>query len=58
VVVVAGLAVVPFVIGVGAYALYLVAAHGVNPFAGILLAAIAATVVCRRRSPPTGPGTW
>ena len=54
----AGLAVVPFVIGVGAYALYLVAAHGVNPFSGILLAAIAATVVCRRRSPPTGPGTW
>jgi branched-chain amino acid transport system permease protein len=32
-------------IGVGAYALYLVAAHGVNPFAGILLAAIAGAVV-------------
>jgi branched-chain amino acid transport system permease protein len=32
-------------IGVGAYALYLVAVHGVNPFAGILLAAIAAAVV-------------
>jgi len=32
-------------IGVGAYALYLVAAHGVNPFAGVLLAAIGAAVV-------------
>jgi branched-chain amino acid transport system permease protein len=32
-------------IGVGAYALYLVALHGVNPFAGIILAAIAAAVV-------------
>ena len=27
-------------LGLGAYALYLVAVHGVNPFAGILLAAI------------------
>jgi len=32
-------------IGVGAYALYLVAAHGIDPFAGILLAAAAAAVV-------------
>jgi branched-chain amino acid transport system permease protein len=32
-------------IGVGAYALYLVAAGGINPFAGVLLAAIAATLV-------------
>jgi branched-chain amino acid transport system permease protein len=32
-------------LGLGAYALYLVAAHGVNPFAGILLAAIAAAAV-------------
>jgi len=32
-------------IGLGAYALYLVAAHGVNPFAGIVLAAIAAAVI-------------
>ena len=32
-------------IGVGAYALYLVAVHGVNPFAGIVLAAVAAAVV-------------
>jgi branched-chain amino acid transport system permease protein len=32
-------------LGLGAYALYLVAVHGVNPFAGILLAAIAAAVI-------------
>ena len=32
-------------IGVGAYALYLVAAHGINPFGGILLAAVVAAVV-------------
>ncbi len=32
-------------LGLGAYALYLVAAHGVNPFAGILLAAIAAAAI-------------
>jgi len=32
-------------IGVGAYALYLVAAAGINPFGGILLAAIVAAVV-------------
>jgi branched-chain amino acid transport system permease protein len=32
-------------IGIGAYALYLVAVHGVNPFAGILLAAIIAAVI-------------
>ena len=32
-------------IGIGAYALYVVALHGVNPFAGIILAAIAAAVV-------------
>jgi branched-chain amino acid transport system permease protein len=32
-------------IGVGAYALYLVASHGVNPFAGVLLAAIGGVVV-------------
>ena len=36
-------------LGLGAYALYLVAAHGVNPFAGILLAAIAAAAM-----PPNG----
>jgi branched-chain amino acid transport system permease protein len=30
---------------VGAYALYLIAAHGVNPFAGVLLAAAGAAVV-------------
>jgi branched-chain amino acid transport system permease protein len=33
-------------IGVGAYALYLVASHGIDPFVGILLAAVAAAVVC------------
>jgi branched-chain amino acid transport system permease protein len=32
-------------IGLGAYGLYLVAAHGVNPFAGILAAAIIAAVI-------------
>jgi branched-chain amino acid transport system permease protein len=32
-------------IGVGAYALYLVAAHGVNPFPGIALAAVIAAVI-------------
>ncbi len=32
-------------LGLGAYALYLVAAHGVNPFAGIVLAAIAAAAI-------------
>jgi branched-chain amino acid transport system permease protein len=32
-------------LGLGAYALYLVAVHGVNPFAGILLAAIAAAAI-------------
>jgi branched-chain amino acid transport system permease protein len=32
-------------LGVGAYGLYLVASHGVNPFAGIVLAAIIAAVV-------------
>jgi branched-chain amino acid transport system permease protein len=32
-------------IGVGAYALYIVAARGVNPFAGVLLAALVAAVV-------------
>jgi branched-chain amino acid transport system permease protein len=32
-------------IGVGAYALYLAAAHGVNPFAGVLVAAAGAAVV-------------
>jgi branched-chain amino acid transport system permease protein len=32
-------------IGVGAYALYLVALHGINPFGGILLAAIVAAAV-------------
>ena len=32
-------------IGVGAYALYLVAAHGINPFGGIVLAALVAAVV-------------
>ncbi len=32
-------------LGLGAYALYLVAAHGVNPFAGILLAAITAAAI-------------
>ena len=32
-------------IGVGAYALYLVAEHGVNPFGGIAVAAIIAAVV-------------
>lgn len=32
-------------IGVGAYTLYLVAEHGVNPFAGIVLAAATAAVV-------------
>jgi branched-chain amino acid transport system permease protein len=32
-------------IGLGAYALYLVAEHGINPFAGILLVAIIAALV-------------
>ncbi|HUN36573.1 MAG TPA: branched-chain amino acid ABC transporter permease [Trebonia sp.] len=32
-------------IGVGAYSLYLVATHGVSPFAGVLLAALGAAVV-------------
>jgi branched-chain amino acid transport system permease protein len=32
-------------IGIGAYALYVVALHGANPFAGIILAAIVAAVV-------------
>jgi branched-chain amino acid transport system permease protein len=32
-------------IGVGAYALYLVAEHGINPFGGIVLAAVVAAVV-------------
>jgi branched-chain amino acid transport system permease protein len=32
-------------IGLGAYGLYLVAQHGVNPFGGVLLAAIGAAVV-------------
>jgi branched-chain amino acid transport system permease protein len=32
-------------LGVGAYALYLVAAHGVNPFAGIVCAAVIAALV-------------
>jgi branched-chain amino acid transport system permease protein len=32
-------------IGIGAYALYLVAEHGINPFGGILLAAIVAAVI-------------
>jgi branched-chain amino acid transport system permease protein len=32
-------------IGVGAYALYLVAVHGINPFAGIVLAAAGAAAV-------------
>ena len=32
-------------IGLGAYALYLVAEHGINPFAGILLVAVIAAVV-------------
>jgi branched-chain amino acid transport system permease protein len=32
-------------LGVGAYGLYLVASHGVNPFAGIALAAVIAAVV-------------
>ena len=32
-------------LGLGAYALYLVASRGVNPFAGILLAAIAAAAI-------------
>jgi branched-chain amino acid transport system permease protein len=32
-------------IGIGAYALYLVAEHGINPFGGIVLAAIIAAVV-------------
>jgi branched-chain amino acid transport system permease protein len=32
-------------LGIGAYALYLVAAHGVNPFAGIAVAAVACAVV-------------
>ena len=32
-------------LGVGAYGLYLVAVHGVNPFAGIVLAALIAAVV-------------
>ncbi len=32
-------------IGLGAYGLYLVAAHGVNPFAGIILAALIAAVI-------------
>jgi branched-chain amino acid transport system permease protein len=32
-------------LGVGAYGLYLVAAHGINPFAGIVLAALIAAVV-------------
>jgi branched-chain amino acid transport system permease protein len=32
-------------IGVGAYALYLIAEHGISPFAGILLVAIATAVV-------------
>jgi branched-chain amino acid transport system permease protein len=32
-------------IGVGAYGLYLVAAHGVSPFAGVLVAAVGAAVI-------------
>jgi hypothetical protein len=32
-------------LGLGAYALYLVASHGVNPFAGIILAATIASVI-------------
>jgi branched-chain amino acid transport system permease protein len=32
-------------IGIGAYALYLVALHGVNPFAGIVVAAVIAAVI-------------
>jgi branched-chain amino acid transport system permease protein len=32
-------------IGLGAYGLYLVAAHGVNPFAGIILAALIAAAI-------------
>jgi branched-chain amino acid transport system permease protein len=32
-------------IGLGAYALYLIAEHGINPFAGILLVAVVAAVV-------------